>query len=116
MKKYAETHEYVSVDGKIATVGISVDAADELGDLAQIELPEVGTAFQKGDVFSNVESAKATQELLAPVSGTIVEVNTALTDTPELVNDDAEGAGWIVKIEMSDVAELDDLFDEDPAA
>ena len=76
--------------------------------------PEVGKEVKKGDSFLTLESIKATQEIYAPVSGVIIEVNTALADTPELINDDAEGEGWIVKIEISDAAELDDLFDEDP--
>ena len=114
MKKYTENHEYASVEGKIATVGISQEAADDLGDITEVTFPEVGKEVKKGDGFLTLESIKATQEIYAPVSGVIIEVNTALADTPELINDDAEGEGWIVKIEISDAAELDDLFDEDP--
>ena len=112
--KYAENHEYASVEGEIATVGISLDAADELGDIAQVIFPEVGKKVKQGDSFMTLESIKATQELYAPMSGVITEVNTALVDTPELINDDPEGEGWIVKIEITDAAELENLMDEDP--
>jgi glycine cleavage system H protein len=113
MKKYAENHEYAIVEGKIATVGISLNAADDLGDIAEVTFPEVGQKVKQGEGFMTLESAKATQELYAPVSGTVIELNLALEETPELINDDPEGEGWIVKIEITDASELDNLMDED---
>ena len=114
MRKYAENHEYASVEGNIATVGISVDAADELGDIAEVMFPEVGKEVKQGEEFMSLESIKAVQELYAPMSGVIVQVNTELNDNPLLINDDPEGTGWIVRIEISDVGELDNLAEEDP--
>jgi glycine cleavage system H protein len=114
MKKYAESHEYAIVEGNVATVGISFNAADELGDIAEVSFPEVGQEVKQGESFMTVESIKATQELYAPVSGAVIELNLALEETPELINDDPEGEGWIVKIEIADASELDNLMDEDP--
>ncbi len=112
--KYAESHEYANVDGNIATVGISANAADELGDIIEVMFPEVGEEVTQGEMFMAVESIKSAQDLYAPVSGVITELNTALLDTPELINDDPEGDGWIVKIEIADASELGSLMDEDP--
>ena len=114
MKKYAETHEYVDVEGNVATVGISEDAADQLGDVTEVMFPKIGETVKKGDSFFSIESVKAVQDIYAPVSGKVIELNTVLADTPELINDDPEGRGWILKIEMSDPAELDTLLDQDP--
>lgn len=114
MKKYAENHEYADVQGNIATMGISLDAADELGDIAEVFFPEIGAAVKQGEEFMKLESIKAVQELYAPMSGKIVALNTELTENPELINDDPEGKGWIVKIEITDASELDNLADEDP--
>lgn len=112
--KYAQPHEYVSVEGKMATAGISMFAADELGDIVDLMFPEVGAEVEQGDNFMTVESMKSAQELYAPLSGVVTEVNTALIGNPELVNDDPEGEGWLVRIEITDPAELDNLMDEDP--
>lgn len=106
----ALAHEYAKVDGKIATCGITDFAQSALGDIVFVDLPEVGDEFSKGDAFGSVESVKAASDVYAAVSGTIVEVNTALSDEPGLVNSEAEGAAWFVKIEMSDEAELSDLL------
>ncbi|HDP77288.1 MAG TPA: glycine cleavage system protein GcvH [Mesotoga infera] len=111
MKKYAATHEWVSVEGKTATVGISDHAQDHLGDIVYVDLPEVGKSLKKGEVFCTIESVKAASDIYAPVSGKVIEINEELDSSPEKINDDAEGAGWIVKIEMSNESELDSLMD-----
>jgi len=113
MKKYSETHEYVIVDGNIATIGISATAADELGDITYVDLPSEGDEVSKGAVLCSVESVKAASDVYVPVSGKIIEVNAELDGTPEIINDDAEGKGWICKIEMSDTSELDSLKDSE---
>ncbi|HON27029.1 MAG TPA: glycine cleavage system protein GcvH [Mesotoga sp.] len=111
MKKYTKTHEWVSVEGDIATVGISDHAQDHLGDVVYIDLPEAGKSLKKGDVLCTIESVKAASDVYAPVSGNIVEVNAGLDSSPETINSDAEGAGWIAKIKLSSIAELDSLMD-----
>jgi glycine cleavage system H protein len=111
MKKYTKTHEWVSVDGDIATVGISDHAQDHLGDVVYIDLPEAGKSLKKGDVLCTIESVKAASDVNAPVSGKIVEVNVELDSSPETINSDAEGAGWIAKIKLSSPTELDSLMD-----
>ncbi len=112
--KYTQTHEYANVEGKVATVGVSEYAADELGDIVEIMFPDVGKEVKQGEAFMALESMKSAQDLYAPLSGVVTEVNTALTETPELVNDDPEGEGWLVKLEITAVSELDHLMDEDP--
>ncbi|HOY26651.1 MAG: glycine cleavage system protein GcvH [Mesotoga sp.] len=111
MKKYTKTHEWVSVEGDIATVGISDHAQDHLGDVVYIDLPEAGKSLKKGDVLCTIESVKAASDVYAPVSGNIVEVNAGLDSSPETINSDAEGAGWIAKIKLSSPTELDSLMD-----
>jgi len=111
MKKYAVTNEWVSVEGKTATVGISDHAQDHLGDIVYVDLPEVGKSLKKGEVFCTIESVKAASDIYAPVGGKVIEVNEELDSSPEKINDDAEGAGWIAKIEMSNESELDSLMD-----
>jgi len=111
--KYTQDHEWIEVHGDgTATIGITEFAQEQLGDLVYIEIPEVGTEIFKGEDVSVIESVKAASDLVAPVSGTIIDVNSLLEDEPEKVNDDAMGAGWFIKVEMSDVSELDDLMDE----
>jgi len=114
MKKYTNTHEYIDVEGNVATIGISVKAAEELGDVTYVELPEVGKEVKKGDILCTIESVKSAEDIYAPVSGKVIEVNNELEDNPEIVNEDAENRGWIVKIELLDKSELDGLLDEDP--
>jgi len=109
--KYTEDHEWISVDGDTATVGITVYAAEQLGDVVFVELPEVGKTVAKGDEFAVVESVKAASEVYSPVSGEITDANGVLNDTPETVNASAEGDGWFVKIKLSDASELDGLMD-----
>jgi len=114
MKKYTSTHECVIIEGNIATVGISTKAAEELGDVTYVDLPEVGKEVKKGEVLCTIESVKSAEDIYVPLSGKIVEVNKDLEDKPELINEDAENKGWIVKIEISDQSQTEDLLDEDP--
>mmetsp|Transcript_21950 Transcript_21950/g.26461 ORF Transcript_21950/g.26461 Transcript_21950/m.26461 type:complete len:158 (-) Transcript_21950:87-560(-) len=107
---YTPAHEYCKVDGKIATVGITDFAQSALGDIVFIDLPEEEDEFDKGDSFGSVESVKAASDVYAPVSGTVVGTNDKLDDKPEIVNTDAEGDAWFVKLEISDESELEDLM------
>ena len=108
--KYTKEDEWISIDGDIATVGITDYAQDSLADLVYFELPEVGDTLSAGDEFGVVESVKAAADLYAPLSGEVVEINEALTDAPEMANSDPYGA-WIVKIKISDPTEVDNLID-----
>ena len=108
--KYSESHEWVKVEGNIAIVGVSDFAQKEMGDITYVDMPEVDDEVEAGEEFGALESVKASSELISPVSGTVVEVNSELEDTPEKVNEDAYGA-WIIKVEMSDPSELDNLLD-----
>ncbi|PLV57513.1 glycine cleavage system protein H [Thermotoga sp. SG1] len=112
MKKYTRTHEWVEIEGKVATVGITNHAQEELGDVVYVDLPEVGKEVKKGDVVASIESVKAAADVYAPLSGKITEVNERLETEPELINKDAEGEGWIFKMEIADESELSDLLDE----
>ena len=108
--KYSESHEWVKVEGNIAVIGVSDFAQKEMGDITYVDMPEVDDEVTAGEEFGALESVKASSELIAPVSGTVVEVNSELEDTPEKVNEDAYDA-WIIKVQMSDPAELDALMD-----
>lgn len=108
--RYSKEHEWVSVDGKVATIGITEYAQEELGDIVYVELPEVGEKLVKDDPFGAVESVKAVSDVYAPVSGTVLEVNDALPDSPETINEDAYGEGWMVRVEMTDLDDLKDLM------
>ena len=110
--RYTEDHEWITVAGDIATVGITTHAAEQLGDVVFVELPDVGKKLAKGDEFAVVESVKAASEVYAPVAGEIVAVNSTLDDAPATVNEDAAGAGWFVKIKLADASQLDGLMDE----
>ena len=110
---YAKTHEWVSLDGGIATVGISDFAQSQLSDLTFVELPEVGTEFSAGDEAAVVESVKAAADVYAPVAGEVVEINANLDDNPELINKDAFGEGWLFKLKVVDEADVDNLLDPD---
>ena len=110
--RYSKEHEWVRLDGGVATVGISDFAQDQLGDVVFVELPEVGKAVTAGAEAAVVESVKAASEVYAPVSGEVVAVNDALGTRPELVNSDPTGEGWFMKIRVADAAELDPLMDE----
>jgi glycine cleavage system H protein len=100
--KYLDTHEYVRLDGEIATIGISGFAIDQLGDLVFLELPEIGETLELGESFGSVESVKAVEDLYPPVSGTVIERNDAMVDTPELIADDPYGEGWLLKVRITD--------------
>ncbi len=110
--RYTKDHEWVSLDGDIATVGISQHAAEALGDVVFVEVPEVGKAVTKGDSFAVVESVKAASDVYAPVSGEVVEANDALSTAPETVNADPQGSGWFAKIKVSDASAIDALMDQ----
>jgi glycine cleavage system H protein len=112
--RYTKEHEWVRLDGDLATVGITDHAADQLGDIVFVELPAVGTALRQLATFGVVESVKAVSDLFAPLGGEVVEVNAALASTPEAVNSDPYGAGWLVRVRVADRAEMDALLD--PAA
>ena len=109
--RYYESHEWVRVEGNEAIVGISDYAQSELNDVVYVELPEVGDAIEKGEEFGTVESVKAASDLYMPVSGEVVAVNEELEDSPELVNQDAFGAGWMLRIKMMAPSEMEDLLD-----
>lgn len=104
--QYTKSHEWVRTEGDTATIGITDHAQDELGDVVFVELPETGATFEAGDSFGTIESVKAVSDLNAPVGGEVVEVNSALEDNPEKVNDDPYGDGWIVKLRVSGEGEL----------
>jgi glycine cleavage system H protein len=104
--QYTRSHEWVRTEGDTATIGITDHAQDELGDIVFVELPEEGATFEAGDSFGNVESVKAVSDLYTPVGGEVVGVNEALSDSPEKINEDPYGEGWIVKIRVSGEGDL----------
>jgi len=108
--RYMETHEWVRVVGDLATAGVSDYAQSQLSDVVYVELPEVGDAFDQGKVFATVESVKAAADVYMPVGGEITEVNEELSGSPELVNQDAFGEGWLIQFTPSDLSELDGLM------
>ena len=114
--RYSKEHEWVRVDGSTATIGITSFAADELGDIVFVELPEVGTSLSQFGPFGVVESVKAVSDLFAPISGEVREVNDALGEHPELMNSDAYGDGWIAKVELANDGELDALMNAEAYA
>ena len=110
--RYTTEHEWVRVDGDVATIGITAHAADQLGDIVFVDLPEVGRSFAHADTFGIVESVKAVSDLFSPVGGEVVETNDAsLRGAPELVNTDPYGAGWMLKVRVAGPAQLDALLD-----
>lgn len=109
--RYTKTHEWAKVEGDRVRVGITNYAQEHLGDIVFVELPEVGRQVKQGEAFGVVESVKAVSDCYAPVSGEVVEINEALADKPETLNQDPHGAGWMIVIRMSDPAELDNLMD-----
>lgn len=104
--KYTSEHEWVLVDGSTATIGITAYAAEQLGDIVYVDLPKVGSTIASGSVVGEIESTKSVGELYAPVDGTVVEVNQAVVDSPELVNSDPFGEGWLVKVEFAELPAL----------
>lgn len=110
--RFTDQHEWVRVDGDIATIGITDYAQEQLGDVVYVELPEVGKTIEAGDEAAVVESVKAASEVYTPVSGEVIDVNSDIETTPAGVNEDAMGDGWFVKLRMSDPSELEKLMDE----
>lgn len=110
-RRYSEEHEWVVVEGNQAIIGITEFAQDQLGEVVYVDLPEVGATYSAGDSFGEVESVKSVSELFLPVSGEVVEINDALDAQPETINADPYDAGWMIKIELSDPSELDNLMD-----
>ncbi len=108
--KYLDSHEYVRVEDDIATVGITAYAVDQLGDIVYVGLPEEGDQFDKGDTFGSVESVKAVEDLYAPLTGEIVSVNQAVVDSPESIGDDPYGDGWLIKVRIANMDDLDDTM------
>ena len=109
--KYTNEHEWVRLDGDVAIIGVTSFAAEQLGDVVSVELPEEGDKVTKGEVFGSVESVKAVSDLFAPLSGTVSRVNTPLNDSPEYVNEDPFDEGWMIEIELSDPDEVEELMD-----
>jgi glycine cleavage system H protein len=111
--RYSKEHEWVATEEEVATIGITDYAQEQLGEIVYVELPAVGDKISKDDAFGVVESVKAVSDIYAPVSGTVVEVNQELPESPEMINEDPYGDGWLVKVKVSDTSELDDLLDND---
>ncbi len=111
--KYTKTHEWVKLDGDVATVGITDFAQKQLGDMAFIDVDSEGETLDAGEVFGTVEAVKAVSDVFLPIAGEILELNEELGDAPELVNSDPYGKGWLVKVKVSDVSDLDNLLDVD---
>lgn len=111
--KYDREHEWVRLDGDIATIGITEFAQDQLGEVVYVDLPSVGDVVAMGDSFGEVESVKSVSELFTPVNGEVVEVNNALEDAPETVNSDSYGDGWMIKVKVDSLSEVDALMDAD---
>lgn len=109
--KYSKEHEWVATEEAIATIGITDHAQEQLGEIVYVELPAVGEKVSKDDPFGVIESVKAVSDIYAPVSGTVVEVNEDLPESPEIVNEDPYGDGWLIKIRISDTADFDDLME-----
>ena len=108
--KYTKNHEWIKVDGDVATLGITEFAQSELGDIVYVELPEIGDEFDKGDAIGTIEAVKTVADMNTPVSGEILEVNEALEDSSDSINKDPYGNGWIAKIKISDDTEIDELL------
>lgn len=111
MEKFSKDHEWVRVDGDVATIGITVHAQDQLGDVVFVEVPEVGRTVTAGESCAVVESVKAASDVYAPVSGEVIEANADLAANPALVNEDAEGGAWFFKVRLSNASELEGLMD-----
>lgn len=111
--KYTDTHEYVRLDGDIATIGITAFAIDQLGDIVFLELPEVGASVEKSESFGTIESVKAVEDLKSPVTGTVVEANSAMVDAPENLVEDPYGEGWLLKVRVENESELDGALSAD---
>jgi glycine cleavage system H protein len=113
MLKFSKTHEWAKIEENIATVGITDYAQEELGDIVFIELPSVGDKLKQFSQFGTIESTKAASELYAPLSGEIIEVNNELVNNPQWINEDPQGKGWMIKIKIEELKEIENLLDED---
>jgi glycine cleavage system H protein len=111
--RYLDTHEYVRLDGEIATIGMSEFAIEQLGDIVFLDVSEIGDAISKGERFGTIESVKAVEEVNAPVSGTVIERNDSVIADPELISDDPYGEGWFIKVRVDDLGEIDDTLTSD---
>ena len=111
--RYHPEHDWARIDGDTATFGITWYAQDQLGEVVFVDPPEVGKSVSKDEPYAEIESVKAVSDVVAPLSGEVVEVNAVLTDSPEKINEDPYGDGWLVKVRMSDVSEVDDLLDRE---
>jgi glycine cleavage system H protein len=111
--KYLDSHEYVRIEGETATIGISAFAVDQLGDIVFVELPEVDETLEKGETFGTVESVKAVEDMYAPVSGTVIEQNSAVVDSPEKIVEDPYGAGWLLKVQLNNPEEANEALSAD---
>ena len=109
--KYTEDHEWVRVEGNIGTIGVTAHAAGELGDVVYVDIPDGLEEVAKGQSFGTIEAVKTVADIFAPVSGKVADVNRSLNDSPEVVNNDPYGDGWMIKIELSNISELDGLMD-----
>jgi glycine cleavage system H protein len=112
MLKFTQEHEWLKIEGDVATVGITTHAAEQLGDLVFVELPEVGATFSKDGDAATVESVKAASDVYCPLDGEVVEINQAIVDDPSLVNSDPQGAGWFFKLKLANASDADALLDE----
>lgn len=112
MLKFTEDHEWLKVDGNAATIGITAHAAEQLGDVVFVQLPDVGATLEKGGEAGVVESVKAASDIYSPAAGEVVETNQAIVDDPSIVNSDPENAGWFFKLKLADLSALDSLLDE----
>ena len=111
--KYHPEHDWARIEGELATFGITWYAQDQLGEVVFVEPPEVGKSISKDEPYAEIESVKAVSDVVAPLSGEVVEVNALLSDSPEKINEDPYGDGWLVKVRLSDVSEVDDLMDRE---
>ena len=113
MLKFTDDHEWLRIEGGVATVGITAHATEQLGDLVFVELPEAGAAFEAGDTAATLESVKAASDIYAPLAGEVIEVNQAIIDDPSIVNSDPMGQGWFFKLKLADPSVAEALMDED---
>jgi len=111
--KYTKDHEWIQIEGNDALIGITDYAQSELGDIVFVEIETIGDDLKKEEIFGSVEAVKTVSDLFIPLSGKIIEINEALEDNPELVNNDPYGEGWIIKMEIKDLSEIEDLLDAD---
>jgi glycine cleavage system H protein len=112
-RSYSKDHEWLTIDGDVATIGISDFAQDQLGEVVYVDLPSEGDGLISGEAFGEIESVKSVSELIAPVSGEVVEINDSLGDAPETVNQDPHGAGWMIKVRVPDDSQIDSMLSAD---